>query len=68
MEEEKKENEMSIDQVKEAELADEKADASYTATNIQVLEGLEACTLLQRLHQVYTTSCGKLSITLLMKR
>lgn len=42
MEEEKKENEMSIDQVKEAELADEKADASYTATNIQVLEGLEA--------------------------
>lgn len=42
MEEEKKENEMSIDQVKETELADEKADASYTATNIQVLEGLEA--------------------------
>lgn len=41
MEEEIKTNEV-VDEVKAAELEDEKADASYTATNIQVLEGLEA--------------------------
>lgn len=41
MEEEIKTNEVA-DEVKAAELEDEKADASYTATNIQVLEGLEA--------------------------
>lgn len=41
MEEEIKTNEV-VDEVKSAELEDEKADASYTATNIQVLEGLEA--------------------------
>ena len=41
MEEEIKTNE-AVDEVRAAELEDEKADASYTATNIQVLEGLEA--------------------------
>ncbi len=41
MEEEIKTNE-AVDEVKAAELENEKADASYTATNIQVLEGLEA--------------------------
>lgn len=41
MEEEIKTNQ-AVDEVRAAELEDEKADASYTATNIQVLEGLEA--------------------------
>lgn len=41
MEEEIKTNE-AVDEVRATELEDEKADASYTATNIQVLEGLEA--------------------------